>query len=88
MKDIGLVGRPFSGNGLGLSIAKSIVALHGGTIAVRSRPDEGTKVAFTLPIRQEPGMQDYTAESGIDYLSNRFSAVYVELSDICGAPMP
>ena len=81
-------GRPYGGSGLGLTLAKDIIALHGGTIAVRSRENEGTKVAFTLPVRQLADAQDYTAESGIDYLSNRFSAVYVELSDICGAPMP
>lgn len=81
-------GRSFSGNGLGLTLVKSIVALHGGTIAVRSRENEGTKVAFTLPIKLHSDAPDYTAESGIDYLSNRFSAVYVELSDICGSPMP
>ena len=40
------------GYGLGLSIAKSIVDLHGATIQVKSKPGKGTtfKVSFKLPL--------------------------------------
>ncbi len=38
-----------SGSGLGLPIARELVAAHGGTIAVDSVPREGTRVRFTLP---------------------------------------
>lgn len=81
-------GLPYNGNGMGLSIVKNIIAMHGGTIAVGSQEGKGTKVAFTLPIKTDKAVQDYTAESGMDYLADRFSAVYVELSDICGSPIP
>lgn len=37
------------GNGLGLSIAKSLVEAHGGTIQINSRVGEGTRVTLTLP---------------------------------------
>lgn len=37
------------GMGLGLSIVKSIMALHGGMIAVSSRIGEGTTVTITFP---------------------------------------
>jgi signal transduction histidine kinase len=37
------------GTGLGLTIARDVVAAHGGTIAVASRRDEGTEVKVRLP---------------------------------------
>ncbi|WP_306210424.1 GAF domain-containing sensor histidine kinase [Actinoplanes sp. RD1] len=37
------------GAGLGLSIVREIVEQHGGTVAVRSAPGEGTTVTVTLP---------------------------------------
>jgi len=41
--------RRFEGAGLGLSIAKSLVELHGGTLAVESAIGEGTTVTIALP---------------------------------------
>jgi two-component system heavy metal sensor histidine kinase CusS len=37
------------GSGLGLSIVKSIIALHGGTIDIQSTPAAGTTVTLTFP---------------------------------------
>jgi signal transduction histidine kinase len=37
--------------GLGLFIARSIAEAHGGTLDVRSRPDEGATFVLTLPLR-------------------------------------
>lgn len=38
------------GSGLGLALVERIVALHGGELAVRSRPGEGTVVTLRLPL--------------------------------------
>jgi signal transduction histidine kinase len=38
-----------SGSGLGLTIARSLVGAHGGTIAIRAPADGGTIVEFTIP---------------------------------------
>ncbi|MCF7855474.1 MAG: hypothetical protein K9N51_11800, partial [Candidatus Pacebacteria bacterium] len=37
------------GSGLGLSISKSIVELHGGCMQVESEPDQGSTFTFTVP---------------------------------------
>ena len=38
------------GTGLGLAIAKSIIESHGGTIAVRSAPGEGTDIRIIFKV--------------------------------------
>lgn len=40
------------GSGLGLTIARSLVAAHGGEIRAENRPGSGAVVRFTLPIRR------------------------------------
>ena len=41
--------RHYEGTGLGLSLVKGLVALHGGRFAIESQPGEGTVVTVTLP---------------------------------------
>lgn len=36
--------------GVGLSISKKIIELHGGEIFIDSKPNEGTSIIFTLPV--------------------------------------
>jgi len=45
----GSLARRFEGAGLGLSIAKSLVELHGGTLSVESAVGAGTTVTIALP---------------------------------------
>jgi cell cycle sensor histidine kinase DivJ len=58
---IGMLGQPFvqiqsdysrgyEGTGLGLSLVKGLVALHGGTFSIASRVGEGTVVTVTIPL--------------------------------------
>jgi heavy metal sensor kinase len=42
--------RDTGGAGLGLAIARSIVIAHGGTLAVESRPGEGSRFTIRLPL--------------------------------------
>jgi two-component system, NtrC family, sensor histidine kinase KinB len=41
---------PSGGAGLGLSISRRIVQAHGGQLAVRSQPGQGTTFTFTVPL--------------------------------------
>ena len=44
--------RKVGGTGLGLSISKAIVELHEGKIGFKSKPGQGTRFYFTLPIEK------------------------------------
>ncbi len=46
----GSISRKFGGTGLGLTISKQIIELHGGKIWVLSKENEGATFLFTLPI--------------------------------------
>ncbi|QRM54696.1 HAMP domain-containing histidine kinase [Sinorhizobium sp. BG8] len=41
--------RKYEGTGLGLSLVKGLVALHGGSFAIRSNPGEGTVITVRVP---------------------------------------
>ncbi len=41
--------RKYEGTGLGLSLVKGLVALHGGTFVIRSDAGEGTRITISLP---------------------------------------
>jgi len=45
----GTLSRRFEGAGLGLSIAKALAELHGGTLHIQSAVGEGTTVTIALP---------------------------------------
>ncbi|MCE9596859.1 MAG: SpoIIE family protein phosphatase [Spirochaetia bacterium] len=44
------VSRPYGGAGLGLSITRYLVELHGGKIHLKSNPGTGSLFSFTLPV--------------------------------------
>lgn len=47
--------RSVAGSGLGLSIVKQIVDIHGGEIRAESGPGAGSTFVVRLPLRHEPG---------------------------------
>ena len=42
------------GAGLGLSLVKNFVQLHGGNVAIRSAAGEGTEVVCWIPVDAKP----------------------------------
>lgn len=42
--------RATGGSGLGLAIARQIIEAHGGRVQIKSVPDRGTIVIFTMPV--------------------------------------
>ena len=50
--------RKKGGSGLGLSIARTIVAAHGGSITAESRLGEGTRMTIRLPMSPPPELEE------------------------------
>ncbi|WAG65752.1 PAS domain-containing protein [Clostridium estertheticum] len=73
--------RKQEGSGIGLSIVKSLVELHGGTISVRSEYGKGTEFIIVLPIMVLPKDNDiyeaFESES-----QERIERIHIEFSDI------
>ncbi|WP_019910138.1 hybrid sensor histidine kinase/response regulator [Paenibacillus sp. HW567] len=58
------------GIGLGLSICKQLVELHGGTLSVRSAPGQGSMFSFTLPLADASDRIRALDISGGDMMAN------------------
>lgn len=52
--------RQSGGDGMGLAFVKQLVELHGGTISVESKPEQGAKFTFRLPKTQAGAAEEET----------------------------
>jgi len=61
-----VVAAQIHGNGLGLSLVKHIVAAHGGSVSVESKPGQGSRFTLRLPIAAVAESRA-TTRSGSEY---------------------
>ncbi|MGK0467577.1 sensor histidine kinase [Clostridium sp.] len=73
------ISRNVEGTGIGLSLVKSIVDLHGGSIYVDSEIDKGSKFTVWIPSRNSLNV-DITYNNEVKNISQN---IHVELSDVC-----
>lgn len=77
-----LLSRSHEGSGIGLNIVKALVELHGGTIEVKSKYNEGTEFIISIPakvIDQEPEGEiniKYPEQANIENINIEFSDIY------------
>lgn len=57
--------RAYEGTGLGISLVKGLVELHGGTLDIASRPGEGTIVTVTIPQPDQTGQAERHDDDGM-----------------------
>lgn len=74
--------RKREGSGIGLSIVKSLVEMHGGKVKVRSQLGEGTEFIIMLP-RKKQSRELNDAEKARQYKKNNRTEVWnIEFADI------
>jgi two-component system, chemotaxis family, CheB/CheR fusion protein len=74
------VTRNYEGSGIGLSIVKSLVEMHGGKISVHSEYGNGTEFLIELPIRMVP--EDDAIIKEEDTQQSNVSKIHIEFADI------
>jgi len=74
--------RKTEGSGIGLSLVKSLVEIHGGTITCKSKLNEGSEFLITFPIASEDHNLSSNMEKHILYEKDSNEIVNIEFSDI------
>ena len=73
--------RKQEGSGIGLSIVKSLVELHGGIVSVLSEYGKGTEFIIELPVKLLPEENDKWRALD-DESNDRIERIHIEFSDI------
>ena len=71
--------RKCEGSGIGLSLVKNLVELHGGKVSVKSKVNEGSEFIFSLPINLN---EESNNKYDIDRKSKHVERCDIEFSDI------
>ncbi len=90
----GSISRIYGGTGIGLSISRALVRLHGGEMDVESEPGRGSAFHFTIPISHSreamagPGAKPLPQMEGRDRARTNDGALFCLPSSDGGADMP
>ena len=75
--------RENEGSGIGLSLTKSLVEMHGGSIRVKSQHGKGSEFIIELPIKQQKSAQFILSNTNDSHNNDKFiEKMNVEFSDI------
>ncbi|MBC2459838.1 sensor histidine kinase [Clostridium beijerinckii] len=73
--------RKREGSGIGLSLVKSLVELHNGTIKINSEYGKGSEFIIELPVKVLPESENVTSDEDLAKESN-IQRIKIEFSDI------
>jgi signal transduction histidine kinase len=71
--------RNHEGSGIGLSLVKSLVEMHGGKISVKSEYGQGSKFSVSLPVKQ---IMDNVINESNEIIAVHKEKINIEFSDI------
>lgn len=74
--------RSYEGSGIGLSLVKSLIQMHGGTISVESVFGVGSKFILKLPVKMQERTIEAEAMSDKGIINNCVERIKIEFSDI------
>ncbi|QZY55376.1 PocR ligand-binding domain-containing protein [Crassaminicella profunda] len=75
--------RNHEGSGMGLSLVKSLVHMHGGKIIAKSEYGQGSEFIITLPVKKIPVHGDTIKNYDLDYSkATHTEIINIEFSDI------
>jgi signal transduction histidine kinase len=69
------------GSGIGLSLVKALVEMHGGKMFIESEVDIGSEFSFELPIKQLQDSEEVYVNNNLNANSN-IEKIHIEFSDI------
>lgn len=69
------------GSGIGLSLVKALIEMHGGEIFLESQVNVGSEFSFEVPIKKLPENEDDYVNNNLNAASN-IEKIHIEFSDI------